>query len=194
MPSPRTTNGSATLNPILNSTRQKTSSLHRRNQKTTWSGKRPWTGCSVATWALERRKLPCAPRSNVCVIPSSAHSWCPNHFSVATLPNRHAPDGGVPGPHRIAFTLPNSQAAGGNHPQAQARRGRYDRRHPPAGQQGRQIQDLGLVIIDEEQRFGVAQKEKLKSLCNNVDVLTLSATPFPVPQYGTVGYPRHERH
>ncbi len=39
--------------------------------------------------------------------------------------------------------------------------------------------DLGLVIIDEEQRFGVAQKEKLKSLCKNVDVLTLSATPIP---------------
>jgi len=41
------------------------------------------------------------------------------------------------------------------------------------------FRDLGLVIIDEEQRFGVAQKEKLKSLCKNVDVLTLSATPIP---------------
>ena len=39
--------------------------------------------------------------------------------------------------------------------------------------------DLGLVIIDEEQRFGVAQKEKLKDVCKNVDVLTLSATPIP---------------
>ncbi len=41
------------------------------------------------------------------------------------------------------------------------------------------FRDLGLVIIDEEQRFGVAQKEKLKTLCENVDVLTLSATPIP---------------
>ena len=41
------------------------------------------------------------------------------------------------------------------------------------------FRDLGLIIIDEEQRFGVAQKEKLKALCNNVDVLTLSATPIP---------------
>ena len=41
------------------------------------------------------------------------------------------------------------------------------------------FRDLGLVIIDEEQRFGVAQKEKLKELCSNVDVLTLSATPIP---------------
>ncbi len=39
--------------------------------------------------------------------------------------------------------------------------------------------DLGLVIIDEEQRFGVAQKEKLKTFTENVDVLSLSATPIP---------------
>ena len=41
------------------------------------------------------------------------------------------------------------------------------------------FRDLGLVIIDEEQRFGVAQKEKLKTLFNAVDVLTLTATPIP---------------
>ena len=39
--------------------------------------------------------------------------------------------------------------------------------------------DLGLLVVDEEQRFGVAHKEKLKSLKSNVDVLTLSATPIP---------------
>ena len=42
-----------------------------------------------------------------------------------------------------------------------------------------EFRDLGLVIIDEEQRFGVAQKERFKELCKNVDVLTLSATPIP---------------
>ncbi len=41
------------------------------------------------------------------------------------------------------------------------------------------FKDLGLAIIDEEQRFGVAQKEKFKEFCKNVDVLTLSATPIP---------------
>ena len=41
------------------------------------------------------------------------------------------------------------------------------------------FQDLGLVIIDEEQRFGVAHKEKLKKMRTLVDVLTLSATPIP---------------
>ena len=38
---------------------------------------------------------------------------------------------------------------------------------------------LGLLIIDEEQRFGVAQKEKIKALGSNIDVLTLTATPIP---------------
>lgn len=42
-----------------------------------------------------------------------------------------------------------------------------------------QFKDLGLVIIDEEHRFGVAQKERLKQLRKNVDVLTLTATPIP---------------
>ncbi len=42
-----------------------------------------------------------------------------------------------------------------------------------------EFKDLGLLIIDEEQRFGVAQKEKLKQIAGNVDVLTLTATPIP---------------
>jgi len=42
-----------------------------------------------------------------------------------------------------------------------------------------EFKDLGLLIIDEEQRFGVAQKEQLKQLRMKVDVLTLSATPIP---------------
>ena len=41
------------------------------------------------------------------------------------------------------------------------------------------FKDLGLLIIDEEQRFGVAHKEKIKKLRENVDVLTLTATPIP---------------
>lgn len=42
-----------------------------------------------------------------------------------------------------------------------------------------EFKDLGLLIVDEEQRFGVAQKERLKEMFPNVDVLTLSATPIP---------------
>ena len=42
-----------------------------------------------------------------------------------------------------------------------------------------QFKDLGLLIVDEEQKFGVAVKDKLKTLKENVDVLTLTATPIP---------------
>ena len=42
-----------------------------------------------------------------------------------------------------------------------------------------EFRDLGLVIVDEEQRFGVVQKEKLKKMVGNVDFLTLTATPIP---------------
>ncbi|WP_417703887.1 transcription-repair coupling factor [Rheinheimera aquimaris] len=41
------------------------------------------------------------------------------------------------------------------------------------------LQDLGLLIVDEEHRFGVRQKEKIKALRANIDILTLTATPIP---------------
>jgi transcription-repair coupling factor (superfamily II helicase) len=50
--------------------------------------------------------------------------------------------------------------------------------HKLAGQDVK-FKDLGLLIIDEEQRFGVSVKDKLKKLKNNVDTLTLTATPIP---------------
>ena len=42
------------------------------------------------------------------------------------------------------------------------------------------FKDLGLLIIDEEQKFGVASKEKLRSFKVNIDTLTLTATPIPI--------------
>jgi len=41
------------------------------------------------------------------------------------------------------------------------------------------FKNLGLLVVDEEQRFGVTHKEKIKSITNNIDVLTLTATPIP---------------
>lgn len=49
-----------------------------------------------------------------------------------------------------------------------------------------EFKDLGLVIIDEEQHFGVIHKEKLKELRNHVDVITLSSTPIPRTLYLTI--------
>ena len=45
------------------------------------------------------------------------------------------------------------------------------------------FKDLGLLVVDEEQRFGVNQKEKIKAFKAQVDVLTLSATPIPSYPY-----------
>ena len=45
------------------------------------------------------------------------------------------------------------------------------------------FKDLGLLVVDEEQRFGVNQKEKIKAMKAQVDVLTLSATPIPRTLY-----------
>ena len=53
------------------------------------------------------------------------------------------------------------------------------------------FRDLGLVVVDEEQRFGVAAKERLKQLRREVDVLTLSATPIPrTLNLALAGHPR----
>jgi transcription-repair coupling factor (superfamily II helicase) len=65
------------------------------------------------------------------------------------------------------------------------------------------FKDLGLVIVDEEQRFGVEHKEHLKALRTNVDMLTMSATPIPrtlemavtgLREMSTITTPPEERH
>ena len=57
-----------------------------------------------------------------------------------------------------------------------------------------EYKNLGLLIIDEEQRFGVAHKEKIKQLKKNVDVLTLTATPIPRTLHmSLIGNPGYER-
>jgi transcription-repair coupling factor (superfamily II helicase) len=61
----------------------------------------------------------------------------------------------------------------------EAGKGRRPDRHAPRSQPRRDPKELGLVIVDEEQRFGVAQKELLRALRLEVDVLSLTATPIP---------------
>jgi len=69
-----------------------------------------------------------------------------------------------------------------------ARRRRH--RNPSRARPGCAPGDLGVVIVDEEQRFGVAQKEKLKGLKASIDVLSLSATPIPRTLNSAVGSAR----
>ena len=58
------------------------------------------------------------------------------------------------------------------------RQGRHHRRHAPLLSKDVQFRDLGLLVIDEEQRFGVAHKERLKQLRQKVDVLTMTRRRF----------------
>ncbi len=66
-----------------------------------------------------------------------------------------------------------------------------------------QFKDLGLIVVDEEQRFGVEHKEKLKKLRTTIDVLSMSATPIPrtlemaitgIRELSTIATPPEERH
>ncbi len=65
------------------------------------------------------------------------------------------------------------------------------------------IKDLGLIVVDEEQRFGVEHKEQMKALRTSVDVLSMSATPIPrtlemaitgIREMSTISTPPEERH
>src|SRR5207237_8116501 len=65
------------------------------------------------------------------------------------------------------------------------------------------FKDLGLIIVDEEQRFGVEHKEQMKRLRTSVDVLAMSATPIPrtlemaitgIREMSTITTPPEERH
>ena len=66
-----------------------------------------------------------------------------------------------------------------------------------------EFKDLGLIVVDEEQRFGVEHKEQLKQLRTSVDVLAMSATPIPrtlemaitgIREMSTITTPPEERH
>ena len=85
-------------------------------------------------------------------------------------------------PVRIEQLVAPGRAEGRDRDQGGARRrqGRHRRRHPcAAGARASRFAHLGLLIVDEEQHFGVAQKERLKQLKADVHVLTLTATPIP---------------
>ena len=81
--------------------------------------------------------------------------------------------------------------AGGRDPRGpRGRRGRHRGRHPRAARQDVSFKDLGLVVIDEEQHFGVVHKERLKQLRAEVHVLTMTATPIPRTLQMALGGPQ----
>jgi transcription-repair coupling factor (superfamily II helicase) len=83
------------------------------------------------------------------------------------------------GAHRPALAHGRRRRAARGEEGPRRGRARHRRRHPRRARQDREFKDLGLVVIDEEQHFGVGHKERLKELRAEVHVLTLSATPIP---------------
>ena len=80
---------------------------------------------------------------------------------LKTLKERFA---GVPGPDRHGQPVPHEGRAEGDARGPGGRQARHHRRHAPPALEGRQFRDLGLLVVDEEQRFGVAHKERIKQM------------------------------
>ena len=87
---------------------------------------------------------------------------------------------GVPGRDRHGQPLPHEAGAEG-HARASSPRARSTSSSARTGccRRTSTFRDLGLLVVDEEQRFGVAHKESIKQLRQKVDVLTMTATPIP---------------
>ena len=84
------------------------------------------------------------------------------------------------GAHRHGQPLPQQGGAeGGARPISPPARSTSSSARTGCCRRTSQFRDLGLLVVDEEQRFGVAHKEKIKQLRKKVDVLTMSATPIP---------------
>ena len=105
---------------------------------------------------------------------------------------------------KAAVPVPERQGGPRGHRRARRRQGRPRHRHPPPAVRATiRYKDLGLVVVDEEQRFGVEHKEQLKTLRTAVDVLAMSATPIPrtlemavtgIREMSTLATPPEERH
>ena len=141
----------------------------RRRRRQTRHGERRsrWTGCSAATSATARPKSPCAPPSRPSMDGKQVAVLAPTtvlafqHFE--TFKRRFA---AFPGAHRDAvsrFRTPKEQKQAGRR---SSRPARWTSSSAPTGCSRKDVefQDLGLVIVDEEQRFGVTHKERLKQL------------------------------
>jgi transcription-repair coupling factor (superfamily II helicase) len=132
--------------------------------KTTWNPPRPWTACSAATWATAKPKSPCAPPSKPCRTASRSPSSPHHRPRLPALRDLQAALRQVPRQRRDDLALPHRQGAERHLERVARRASRHPHRHPPPALQRLKFQDLGLLVVDEEQRFGVRHKERLKQM------------------------------
>ena len=151
-----------------------------RRSSATWKARSRWTGCCAATSASARPKSSCARRSRRWATASRWRCSRPPQCWRSSI-SRRSSAASSRFPVRVEmfsrFRSPKEMKAS----LADLAEGKVDiaiGTHRLLSQDV-QFNDLGLVIVDEEQRFGVKHKERLKQLKKAVDVLTMSATPIP---------------
>ena len=146
----------------------------------TWRATSRWTAWSAATSASARPKSRCARRSSPRRPASRSPCWCRRRCSPSSTPQLPRPLRRLAGARRARCRA--SAAARNRTPCSKASsRARSTSSSARTGccRPTSRFKDLGLVIVDEEHRFGVRDKETLKTLRAEVDVLTLTATPIP---------------
>ena len=139
-----------------------------------------WTAWSAATSASARRRWPCGPSSRRCRTAPGRRPGPDHAAGQPARPDLRRPLRAVPGAGRAAEPVPVPGAAEGQVVQGLAD-GSVDvvvGTHRLLGQDV-QFKELGLLVVDEEQRFGVSHKEAVKRMAEGVDVLTLTASPIP---------------
>ena len=141
--------------------------------KPTWSRSCRWTAWSAATSATARPRSRCGRRSRRCRTASRWPCWCRRRCSPSST-SRRSPSGWrssrSPSRRCRRFQPDGEAEADARGP---GRRARSTSSSAPTGCCSRttRFKDLGLVVVDEEQRFGVEHKEYLKTLRTAVDVL-----------------------
>ena len=153
----------------------------RSRSRPTWSAAGRWTGWSSATWATARPRSRCGPRSRRSRTASRSRSSCrPPCSRPSTTRRSRQRFAAFPVRVGLLSRFVAREGAGGGHSTGW-RTASWTSSSGRTGccRKDVRFRDLGLVVVDEEQRFGVAAKERLKQLRREVDVLTLSATPIP---------------
>ena len=162
------------------SSRPRTSSRRSPTSRPTWRSRGRWTAWSAATSASARPRWRCGPPSRRCRTGRRRPCWprprcwpasTPRPSPTASRPTRSgsscsAASSRRPSSARWCRAWPTGASTSSSAPTA-------------CSAQDVQFKDLGLLVVDEEQRFGVTHKEAVKRMAEGVDVLTLTASPIP---------------
>ena len=153
---------------------------HQLQLKKIWKRSIRWTGLYAAMLDLVKLKLQSGLHSNQLPTASRLLFLCQQQFLLFSI-TKHFQSRLKGFPCNVEYISRHKKAAEQKKILGQLAEGKIDiiiGTHKLVGQDVK-FKDLGLLIIDEEQRFGVSVKEKLKKIKANVDTLTLTATPIP---------------